>query len=194
MIFISIRKQSEIILTNWDPVRMTVISRTTFSNAFPSMEMFVFRLRFHWILFPRVQFAIISSDIGLAPNGRQAIIWTNVHGLFRHICMTRPQWVNSSFIWPCNISYLHANATMPKLCISSLTRIHLSNQEHSSGSIGYFILLAITVATILAPYQSSLYDSFEQWASVDEIYGCPISLCVAGTWLIGTAHLKQHSF
>ena len=35
------------------------------------MKMFEFRLKFHWSLFS------IGSDNGLAPNRRQAIIWTN---------------------------------------------------------------------------------------------------------------------
>ena len=47
-----------IILTHWGRDEMNNISQTTFSNAFSSMEMFEFRLKFHWSLFPRVQFII----------------------------------------------------------------------------------------------------------------------------------------
>ena len=35
---------------------MAAIFQTTFSNAFSWMKMHEFRLRFHWSLFPRVQF------------------------------------------------------------------------------------------------------------------------------------------
>ena len=35
-------------------------SQTTFSNAFPWIKSFEFRLKFHWSLFPRVQLAIFQ--------------------------------------------------------------------------------------------------------------------------------------
>ena len=52
-------------------------------HIFNCMKMKKNPLRFHWRLFPRVQFTIfqhwsfIGSDNGLAPRWRQAIIWTN---------------------------------------------------------------------------------------------------------------------
>ena len=56
---------------------MAAILQTIFSNAFSWMNMYKFRLRFHWSLLPGVQLKIfIGSDIGLAAAGRQAIIWT----------------------------------------------------------------------------------------------------------------------
>ena len=66
-------------LTHWGRDKMAAISQTTFSNAFSSMKMIEFRLKFQWSLFPRVQltYSSIGSDIGLAPSRRQAIIWTN---------------------------------------------------------------------------------------------------------------------
>ena len=42
------------------PRQMDAISQTTFSNAFSWMKMFEFRLKFHWIWFPRVQLTIIK--------------------------------------------------------------------------------------------------------------------------------------
>ena len=70
-----------IILTHWGRDKMAAISQTTLSNVFSWMKMFEFRLKFHWSLFPRVQFTIfqhsIGSNDGLAPFRRQAIIWTN---------------------------------------------------------------------------------------------------------------------
>ena len=46
------------VLTHWGRDEMDNISQTTFSNVFSSMKMFEFRLKFHWRLFPRVQFTI----------------------------------------------------------------------------------------------------------------------------------------
>ena len=60
--------------THWGRDKMAVILQTTFSNAFSWMQMYEFRLRFHWSLFLT---ASIGSDNGLAPTRRQAIIWTN---------------------------------------------------------------------------------------------------------------------
>ena len=58
--------------------KMADIFQTTVSNAFSWMKMCKFRLRFHWISFPRVFFTIsIGSKNGLSPTRRRAIIWTN---------------------------------------------------------------------------------------------------------------------
>ena len=66
-------------LTHWGQDEMAAIFQTTYSNACFLMKMYKFRLRFHWSLFPSVQStkSNIGSDNGLAPNRRQAIIWTN---------------------------------------------------------------------------------------------------------------------
>ena len=66
--------------------KMATISQTTFSNAFSWMKISEFRLKFHQSLFLKAQlkwYSSIGSDNGLAPNRRQAIIWTNdspIHG------------------------------------------------------------------------------------------------------------------
>ena len=61
---------------------MAAISQTMFSDAFSWMKSFILWLKFHWSLFLRVQLTINQRgfflDNGLAPNRRQAIIWTNV--------------------------------------------------------------------------------------------------------------------
>ena len=63
-------------LTHCGQDKMDTIFQTSFSNAFSWMKMYKFWLRFHWSLFPRVQLtnSSISSDNGLAPARRQAII------------------------------------------------------------------------------------------------------------------------
>ena len=47
-------------LAHWGRHKMAAISQTTFSNAFSSMKMFEFRLKFQWSLFPRVQLTIFQ--------------------------------------------------------------------------------------------------------------------------------------
>ena len=65
-------------VTHWGQDKMALISQTTFSNAFPWMEIFKFQLRFQVCLkWSNWQYSSIGSDIGLAPNRRQAIIWSN---------------------------------------------------------------------------------------------------------------------
>ena len=57
---------------------MGAILQTTFSNAFSWTEMFEFRLKFHWSLFPgsNWQFSSVGSVNGLATDVK-AIVWTN---------------------------------------------------------------------------------------------------------------------
>ena len=47
-------------LTHWGRDKMAAISQTTFSNAFSWMKMYIFRLKFHWSLCPRVQLTIFQ--------------------------------------------------------------------------------------------------------------------------------------
>ena len=67
------------VLTHWGRDKIAAISQTTFSNAFSSLKMCEFWLKFHWSLFLNVnqKYSNIGSDNDLAPTRRQAIIWTN---------------------------------------------------------------------------------------------------------------------
>ena len=47
-------------LTNWGRDKMAAVFQTTFSNAFSSMKMFEFWLKFHWSLFLSVQLTIFQ--------------------------------------------------------------------------------------------------------------------------------------
>ena len=84
-------------LTHWGRDKVAANFQTTFSNAFSPMKMFEFRLIFHWILFLRVQFIIISHWFRWWLGAEQATShylnqwWPN---LLTHICVSRPQWVN----------------------------------------------------------------------------------------------------
>ena len=66
-------------LTHCRRDKMAAIFQTTISNTFSWIQIYKFRLIFHWNLFPGVQSIIFQhcSDIGLAPARRQDIIWTN---------------------------------------------------------------------------------------------------------------------
>ena len=55
-------------ITHWGRDEIDAILQMTFSNEFSWMKMYEFRLKFHWSLFPGVQFA---------PIRRQATVWTN---------------------------------------------------------------------------------------------------------------------
>ena len=47
-------------LTHWGWDKMAAIFQTTFSNAFSWMNIYQFRLKLHWSLFPRVQLTIFQ--------------------------------------------------------------------------------------------------------------------------------------
>ena len=47
-----------VVINTLRPSQIAAIFQTTFSNGFSSMKMYKFWLRFHWCLFPRVQFTI----------------------------------------------------------------------------------------------------------------------------------------
>ena len=67
-------------LTHWGWDKTPAIFQATFSNAFSWMEMYKFRLRFHWYLFTRVQLIVFQywfRDNDLELSRWQAIISTN---------------------------------------------------------------------------------------------------------------------
>ena len=61
-------------LTHWSRDKFAVISKTILSNALSWMNMYKFRLRFHWSLFPTVQLTL--SELMMV-------------SLLTHICVTR---------------------------------------------------------------------------------------------------------
>ena len=77
-------------LTHLSLDKMSAVSQTIFSDAFSWMKIFVFWLRFHWILFLMVQLTIAQHwfRYWLAPNRRQSIIWTNADTIQRRIYAT----------------------------------------------------------------------------------------------------------
>ena len=61
--------------------KMATILQTIFADAFLCMKSFVLWLKFHWNLLLPAQLTItqhwLNNGLKLAPNRRQAIIWTN---------------------------------------------------------------------------------------------------------------------
>ena len=79
-------------LTHWSWNKMDAISQTTCSSAFSWMKMFGLRLKFNWSLFLRVQLKIIMAWRRPGDNPLSETMMVNS---LRHICVTRPQWVNT---------------------------------------------------------------------------------------------------
>ena len=59
-------------LTHWGWDKIATNSLRTFSNAFPWMKIYKLRLRFHWSLFPRVQFIMFQHWFRLWLGAEQA--------------------------------------------------------------------------------------------------------------------------
>ena len=78
---------------------MAAIFQTTFPNAFSSMKTYEFRLRIHWGLFLRVRVInILALDQIMAWRrpGDKLLCEPMLFSLLTHICVTQPQWVNST--------------------------------------------------------------------------------------------------
>ena len=69
-------RSSPLPLTHWGRSKMAAVLQTTCSDVCLWMKSFVFRFKFHWILFPRVQLTEPMMII-----------------LLTHTCISRPQWV-----------------------------------------------------------------------------------------------------
>ena len=85
-------------LTHWSPDEINNISQTTFWNVFFSMKMFEFRLKFNWIFFPKGPINNIPALVQIMAwrcPGDKPLSETMMVSLPTHICVTRPQWVNT---------------------------------------------------------------------------------------------------
>ena len=83
---------------------MVEILQTTFSNAFLEWQYMNVGESFTEVysLGSNLQYGSIGSDNGLAPNRRQAIIWTNVGMLYRRIYaslgLNELSWVSNAYM------------------------------------------------------------------------------------------------
>ena len=76
--------------------QMDAISQTTFSNAFPWMKMFEFRLKFHKFLpkGPVNNIVAMVQIMAWRRPGDKPLSEPMMISLPTHICVARPQWVN----------------------------------------------------------------------------------------------------
>ena len=90
----------EKLLTHWGRDKMTAISQTTFSNVFSWMKMYEFHLRFHCNLFLRTIYNIpvLVEIMAWRRRGDKPLSEPMMVRLPTHICVTRPQRVNSG-VW-----------------------------------------------------------------------------------------------
>ena len=72
-------------LTHWGWDKMAAISQTTFWNAFSLMKILVFRIKFDWSLFLRVQLTIIQY---WCRTGVKLLSEPMMARLVTHICVT----------------------------------------------------------------------------------------------------------
>ena len=91
-------------LTHWGRDKMAAISQTTLSNSFSWMKIFEFRLDFHWSFIPTVQLIFIPALVLIMAwrrPGDKPLFEPMMVTSPKHICVSRPQWVNC-----CNITSL----------------------------------------------------------------------------------------
>ena len=77
---------------------MDTIWQTTFSSAFSWIKMFEFLLKCHWSLFLRVELTIFQNwfwQLAWRRPGDKPLSEPMIVSLPTHICVTRPQWVNT---------------------------------------------------------------------------------------------------
>ena len=89
-------------LTHWGRDKMAAIFQTTCSNAFSWMKMYELWLRFHWSLFPRISINNIPALVQIMAwrqPGDKPLSEPIMVILLKHICLTRPQWVNVYIVW-----------------------------------------------------------------------------------------------
>ena len=85
-------------LTHWGWDKMASNFLPAFSNAFSWMKMYKFWLRFHWSLFPKGPTNKIPALIQVMAwcrPGDKPLSEPMIVCLLTHICVTRPQWVNT---------------------------------------------------------------------------------------------------
>ena len=86
-------------LTHWGRDKIDAISQKTFSDAFSWMKIYWFRIEFHWSLFSGFPIsnmpALVQITAWCRPDNKP-LSEPMMIILLRHICLTRPQWVNRS--------------------------------------------------------------------------------------------------
>ena len=116
------------VLTHWDRDKMAAFSETTLSNAFSSMKILDFRLKFHWRLFLRFQLTIYFSMVKIMAwrrPGDKPLSEPIMVSCPTHICVTRSQWVK---MWPSSQSTRQASFSWQISNDIFFRRIYFANQ------------------------------------------------------------------
>ena len=82
-------------LTYWGHDKTANVLQATFSIAFSWMKMYKFRLRFPRSVFPRVKLAMFQHWLAWRRSDDKPLSETMMVSLLTHICVTRPQRVNT---------------------------------------------------------------------------------------------------
>ena len=86
-------------LTHWGRDKMAGISQTTLSNSFSWMKMLEFRFKLHWSLLfclcPINNIPALAQVMAWRRPGYKPLSEPMMVRLRTHICVTRPQWVES---------------------------------------------------------------------------------------------------
>ena len=83
------------LLTHWRWDKMAAVFQTTFSNEFSRMKMFEFWSKFHWSLFLINKITALVQIMAWRRPGDKPLSEPVMVSLPTHICVARPQWVNS---------------------------------------------------------------------------------------------------
>ena len=164
---------------------MAAILLTTFSNVVSWMKSFVFRFRFHWSLFLRGskwQWPSTGIDNGLAPNRRQAIIWTNADPIHGRIYVARGSCVNASrSVW---MSF------KPNPGFVSAINYITTWQSFMSCLFDVFVFFSTFIMTVLCPSELDLgrcspVVCSTWWRHQMETFSALLALCAGNSPVTG---------
>ena len=111
------------VLTHWGRDEMGAISQTTFSNAFSWMKMLRISIKISLKFVPKGPINNIPALVQMMAwrrSGDKPLSEPMMVGLLTHICVTRPQWVNT--LWPRHAIWRHGTlSTLAHVMVCYLT-------------------------------------------------------------------------
>ena len=103
------RIHDDIISAHWGRDKSAAISQTPFSNAFSWMKMYEFDWNlflFDWNNVPINNIPAVVQIMAWRRSGDKPLSEPMMISLLTHICVTRPQWVNSMVTGKCDCNSL----------------------------------------------------------------------------------------
>ena len=130
--------------TKWPPFSRRHI------HAFSWMNMFQFRLKFHWSLFARVQLTIIQHRlVDAMPLSAPMMV-----SLPMHICVTRSQWVNQWWIivnWLLRNKFCSISSKMQELTFKKI-HLNMSSSKWRPFCSGLIVLKDMMMESYYNPF------------------------------------------